>query len=85
MEKRKIISLLKELRKISGEIYLFGNFKNPDQLVRIIRKRYSQIYKLSIDKGFLDTDMFKLDENSSADDISTSISLLITYMDDSEY
>lgn len=84
MKKNKLISLLKELRRISGEVYLFGNFDNPDFLIRIISNRYSQIYDLLLEKSFLSTDMFKLEENSNADDISTTISLLITYMDEAK-
>ena len=81
MKKYEIIAILKEIRKISGEVYLFGNQDQIRFKLHLI-KRYMALHRLIIEKDLLDTNLFTIDGNSCLEDIATTTALLISYMED---
>ena len=84
MKKSKLISLLKELRKISGDLYLFGNNGTDDITLKRILFHYNKLYKIILDKELLDNDHFDLKGVNDLNSISSTIFLLINYLDDTE-
>ena len=82
MEKKKLISVLKEIRNIAGESSLTGMFT---QSASILVKNYNAILESAKKDGLITEDITfvtELSENANIDEVGVAAAILLAYLDD---
>jgi hypothetical protein len=82
MEKKKLLSILKEIRNIAGESSLTGMFKNS---APVLVKNYNAILGSAKKDGLVtgDVDLVtELPETADIDEVGVAAAILLAYLDD---
>ena len=84
MEKKKVISILKEIRNIAGESSLTGMFTKS---ALVLVKNYNAILESAKKDGLITDDIdfvTELSETANIDEVGVAAAILLAYLDDSE-
>ena len=82
MEKKKLISILKEIRNIAGESSLTGMFTKS---APVLVKNYNAILKSAKKDGLITGDIdlvTELSETADIDEVGVAAAILLAYLDD---
>ena len=82
MEKKKLISILKEIRNIAGESSLTGMFR---QSASVLVKNYNAILESAKKDGLVTGDIdlvTELPETANIDEVGVAAAILMAYLDD---
>jgi len=78
MEKRKLLAVMKEIRKLAADISLTGMYRGS---VKTLVKHYNNCLAIAKEEGLVNNKMFAdpLPEDASADELGVTAALFIRY------